>query len=163
MNKDMGASADAETGSSPTGQANLRCPAASRCDPAREARYEYRFSLRNGRERHDWCLIGDEGAINIWAEPTASAWRDERWFGGIEGHSATPLDYSGGHHEHCWLLGKECWHDGSSLQFSEQVEPFLPEPVGRSMAATVGDNLLPILRSRYRSWLCDSDNHKDDA
>jgi hypothetical protein len=36
--KPSGASANAETGSHPTGQANLRCPDAPRIDPARKGR-----------------------------------------------------------------------------------------------------------------------------
>jgi hypothetical protein len=35
-------------------------------------RFEYRFQVAsyNG-ERHDWILVGDVGAINIWAEPSS--------------------------------------------------------------------------------------------
>ena len=119
------------------------------------SRFEYRFSIGDGRERHDWIAAGKLGAINIWAEPTSSSFRDDNWFGGIECHSAQPLEYEGGHHERCWLLDAECWHDGSSLQFSEQVEGRLPLPCGEPIAAYIFEKLKPLLRSRYRTWLAE--------
>ena len=74
-----------------------------------------------------WSLANEHGGIHI------SAWRDslgyERWMGGIECHWASPPDYYEGtepHHDHCWLLGKPCWHDGSSLYFSERIADVLP-------------------------------------
>lgn len=117
-------------------------------------RLEYRFSLRDGRERHDWNLIGEAGAVNVWAEPATPGYGD-RWIGGVECHYAAAPDHAAycGHRENCWLLGKECWHDGSSLQFAEQIEPRLPEPTGKQMDAWTAEMVEPLLRNRFRLWL----------
>jgi hypothetical protein len=147
----MGAS-DKPTGlSSPTGPEEVS--ALTGFDPSR---FEYRFSVRDGHERHDWIASGGHGAINIWAEPHSTRSYGERWFGGIECHSPKPLyesDNDKPHHELCWLLLKPCWHDGSSLQFSEQVEERLPEPRGMPISGHILEQLRPLLRSRYRTWL----------
>lgn len=120
--------------------------------------FQYRFSERprsdgSISERHDWCIIGEAGAVNIWAEPDPSGakWR-ERWFGGVECHWRKPPDYYEGkppHHERCWLLGKACWHDGSSLFFSERIEPHLPDPDGKQMDGSINDLMLYHLRDWY--------------
>jgi hypothetical protein len=120
---------------------------------APQLRFEYRFYLSGERERHDWIIAGALGAINIWAEPSVTRFAGERWFGGIECHSAKRPECAGGHHEHCWLLNAECWHDGSSLQFSEEVERALPAPCGQPIDATTLEELKPLLISRYRTWL----------
>ena len=147
-----------DSGRAPSGQALVasdEAPAGLHPSGFDPSRCEYRFSISEGRERHDWIISGSLGAINIWAEPSPSSFRDERWFGGIECHSAAPLEYAGGHHERCWLLNAECWHDGSSLQFSEQVEFRLPPPCGKPIAGDMLSELTPLLRSRYRSWLAE--------
>lgn len=79
--------------------------------------------------RHIWTLVGPNGAVHVWAEPTKPEFTNrwgEAFFGGIEIHSKKRL-YGDGAPDHpdCWLLKCPCWHDGSSLQFSEQVEPTL--------------------------------------
>ena len=140
-----------------TGLGSAKAPEPDKPSPpegCHPSRYEYRFSIRDGRERHDWIAHGTLGAINIWAEPTAPTWRDEHWFGGIECHSAERQDYMSEKpsHELCWLLLKPCWHDGSSLQFSEQVEFRLPPPTGAPMSGDILTDLQPLLRSRYRTW-----------
>jgi hypothetical protein len=121
------------------------------------ARFEYRFSIKDGHERHDWIASGEFGAINIWAEPSTPGFGD-RWYGGIEGHAKSPADYQDAEkptHNLCWLLLGPCWHDGSSLQFSEEVEPRLPWPTGNAMSGDVLADLRPLLRRRYRSWLAE--------
>jgi hypothetical protein len=120
-------------------------------------RFEYRFQVAsyNG-ERHDWILVGDAGAINIWAEPSsATSFDGRRWFGGIEGHSKAPAEYQKADkpsQELCWLLLAPCWHDGSSLQFSEEVAPLLPDPSGAPLPEFICQRLMSILQHRYRSW-----------
>lgn len=118
--------------------------------------WEYRIVVRGGRENHFWGLIGNRGGIHVHAWESSSSWRDERWMGGIERHSATRRDYDSESpsHDHCWLIGKPCWHDGSSLQFSEQVAPYLPQP-GRSFEDNDHLDVLRVMISRYNSWLSD--------
>lgn len=75
--------------------------------------------------------------------------------GGIEGHSPTP--YSEGDkpsHEHCWLIDGPCWHEGSSLQFSEQIAPYLSAP-GKAFTEYDHQEVLSVMLNRYRSWLPD--------
>lgn len=105
--------------------------------------FDYRFTIRNDRERHDWSLIGDSGAINVWAQPAGdAAIFNEPWYGGVEVHHATRPDYlsEAASHDLCWLLLKPCWHDGSSLFFSERIGPFLPtptcDPIGSNVTHT---------------------------
>lgn len=79
---------------------------------------------------HTWTAVGQKGGIHIWAEPTpvGMSFRSEQYYGGIEKHSKAPM-YSFNadkpDHSECWLLKCPCWHDGSSLYFSERIEPLL--------------------------------------
>lgn len=95
-----------------------------------EATYQYHAVMRAGRVTHQWCLSSKLGGVHVhgWRTSYADAYRPE-WMGGIEVH----LPHRGEHgseqpsHEHCWLLDGPCWHDGTSLGFSEQVAPYLPD------------------------------------
>jgi hypothetical protein len=126
------------------------------------SRFEYRFSIDGENERHDWIVTGEHGAINIWAENRAGAGDYGRyWIGGIEGHAKKAADYQDAatpSQELCWLLLAPCWHDGSSLQFSELIE--LPQPTGKPMGDNVLDRLRPTLRDRYRLWLVREDEEQ---
>lgn len=115
--------------------------------------WQYRLTVRGGRDQHTWSLNGPRGGIHV-AAWESSGWRDEHWMGGIEGHSPTPREYESEKpsHEHCWLIGKPCWHDGSSLQFSEQIAPYLPAP-GKPFEDRDHLDVLHIMVSRYNSWL----------
>jgi hypothetical protein len=120
--------------------------------------WQYRIILRGGRETHTWGLTGERGGIHVDAwEASIPGWREECWQGGIEGHSPSRREYDGEKpdHEHCWLIGGPCWHDGSSLQFSEQIAPYLPEP-GRPFTENDHLDVLRIMVSRYRDWLPDA-------
>lgn len=81
--------------------------------------------------RHIWTLKGPKGAIHIWAMENSEEWVaifGDRFSGGVERHSPTPV-YSfdtAPHQEHCWLLEGPCYHDGTSLYFSENIAPMLP-------------------------------------
>lgn len=91
---------------------------------------EYRKVIRNDRvDRHCWIVRDDKGAIEIWATYSDDPLFDTNWFGGIEMHAASAPNYMDEDkcsHENCWVLnGSKCWHDGSSLQFIERVEPML--------------------------------------
>ena len=90
---------------------------------------KYEMAVRGDRPEHIWALIGEAGAIHIWARLSEFDGRHE-WLGGIEVHSAAPFEYSSAEpdHERCWLLDKPCWHDGTSLGFSERVADALPAP-----------------------------------
>ncbi|MFE8106938.1 hypothetical protein [Sphingomonas melonis] len=118
--------------------------------------FAYKVFTRGSRQEHQWSLVGERGGIHVdaWLCSGAADYRDDRWIGGIEGHSPTPRDYDSAKpsHEHCWLIQGPCWHDGSSLQFSEQIAPYLPM-TGEVMTDREHEDVLRTMRSRYHSWL----------
>lgn len=116
---------------------------------------EFGFEMLGNR--HCWWVRGPKGGAHIWAAATDEDFRQrfgEHFYGGIECHSPKPLyDYDGyssePHHEECWLLKGPCWHDGSSLQFSETIEPMMRNVKDlRSLDEFMNAELL----DRYRSW-----------
>lgn len=117
--------------------------------------WKYELVLRGKRPEHIWALIGNKGAIHIHA--SLSEWSGEySWIGGIEVHSAEQPEYRGEQpdHEHCWLLGKPCWHDGTSLGFTERVADMLPAPFepwkAHEMQPWHHGYVTGVLRSWYR-------------
>jgi len=119
--------------------------------------WAYKVSLRGGHEEHIWSLVGERGGIhvNAWlAPPIKGYYAEHRWLGGIEGHSPIPREYESEtpSHEHCWLIDGPCWHDGSSLQFSEQLAPWFPA-AGEQMTERQHVDVLREMVSRYHSWL----------
>lgn len=104
--------------------------------------------------RHMWTLVGENGGIHIWAEPTSDAFRGEQFYGGIETHSKKRVyDWDAApSHEDCWLLGCPCWHDGSSLYFSERIEPLIrnmPTPFDAAVHEFMNAILFDWYRSRF--------------
>lgn len=72
-----------------------------------------------------WCVIGDHGAVDFHClnEPGPFG-----RVGGVEYHMRRAPSYSEQttpDHEHCWLLGAPCWHDGTSLYASDVLIPLL--------------------------------------
>lgn len=117
----------------------------------------YKISIRAGREEHIWSLVGERGGIHVsgWlTAPLSGHYSEPRWIGGIEGHSPIPREYESEtpSHEHCWLLNGPCWHDGSSLQFSEQLAPWFPG-AGEQMTERQHIGVLREMVSCYHSWL----------
>lgn len=122
------------------------------------AELEYAYLPPEGEvTRHMWTLVGPSGAVHAWAEPTPDDHRNrwgESYYGGIEMHSPKRLyDWGDGKpsHDECWLLKGPCWHDGSSLQFSEQIEPFIrhaEQPFG----SHVHEYIYSLLHDRYQAW-----------
>lgn len=117
--------------------------------------YDFSETNENNRKRWTWSLVGEHGGVHIWAqfcEASESAF-GEKCYGGVEVHyRKPPYEHSEGtpHHEYCWLLEGPCWHDGSSLYFSEQLQPIIemtdrPERLTNYMNAE--------LLSWYRSHL----------
>lgn len=79
-----------------------------------------------------WSLVGSDGGVHIWAQfmPEKSLILGERLYGGVEVHyRKKPYDHMPDNpiHEKCWLLNGPCWHDGSSLYFSEKLQPLIDD------------------------------------
>ena len=85
------------------------------------------------RERFVWAVVGSHGGIHIWAQRLPKETLDSdpgfwsySFYGGVEVHSRTRGEYDDEPtHENCWLLNAPCWHDGSSLYFSDHMSPTL--------------------------------------
>lgn len=117
--------------------------------------WTYQAVIRGGHLTHLWSLANEDGGIHISA--VISEFRGGReWMGGCETHYANCPDYMDPEkpsHQHCWVLGAPCWHDGSSLYFSEHVAPMLPNPWEsdpHNMAAHHHDRVLSELRYLHR-------------
>ena len=114
----------------------------------------------DGRIRHIWAVKSDEGAVHIWAEisPAFSTY-PARWMGGCECHSPKPPEYRADakpDHEHCEFLDGPCWHDGTSLYFSENIAGSLPGPWlddPHQLQQIHHDKVMMEARHLYRQWL----------
>lgn len=119
--------------------------------------WHYKAYLRGGRVEHEWAVVDKEnGGIHVHGfhcDYGMSMGRE--WFGGIEVHRLTPPDYGDQEnpsHDHCWLLNAPCWHDGTSLGFSEQVAHCLPlegDDMGLSQHQYVTQVMLRWFRSHF--------------
>ena len=113
----------------------------------------YTFDPKAKNPRHIWSVKSPKGACHIWAveNPPNMPFYGELYYGGIEIHSPTPM-YGDAppHHEKCWLLDAPCWHDGSSLQFSEQIEPILRLELNGEFSQSVHSYILEVCFRRYQ-------------
>lgn len=120
-----------------------------------DLKYEY-IPPHDDVTRHMWTAVGEDGGVHIWAEPhTRDLGWGEKFYGGVEVHSKTRLyDFGDGKpdHDDCWLLGCPFWHDGSSLYFSERIEPMLrneAEPFGGHITGYMNAILFDWYQSRF--------------
>lgn len=123
--------------------------------------WSYRQTIRGGTLTHTWTLVGDKGGIHVdaWLSAGFGSYGPE-WVGGIECHTP-PADGQSPHHEHCWLLDGPCVHDGSSLQFREDIAPLLPNPYDhnpQTFGHHVHGYVLHNMQHRYRLWIVDADS-----
>ncbi len=91
--------------------------------------WTYQKVFRGSRWTHLWSLADKTGGIHISANVFDWSGGRKEWSGGCETHYVAAPDYMSAEkpsHEHCWVLGGPCWHDGSSLYFSENVAQMLP-------------------------------------
>lgn len=92
--------------------------------------YKFEIHKKDGKQkRFVWSLKGPSGGVHVWAQfhENPTSW-GEKCYGGCEVHYPySPYEHSGNepHHEKCWLLNGPCWHDGSSLYFSENIQPMV--------------------------------------
>ena len=92
---------------------------------------QFNFTVENEgepRKRFVWSCKGEKGGVHIWAQFTEEPICGEKCYGGIEVHYPfKPYDFAPDepHHDKCWLLDGPCWHDGSSLYFSERIQPMV--------------------------------------
>ena len=109
--------------------------------------FEYTSPITDGR--HTWSVVGPLGGVHIWAQSANADHSDpdrERFCGGIEVPSRKPTyEADTPSHDECWLIGGPCWHDGSSLYFSERLEPrirFAPQPFNAGIHEAMNNTLL---------------------
>jgi len=118
--------------------------------------YNYIPASEDNRNTDMWTVVGDRGAVHIWVvENPDSSW-GETHYGGIEVHSKKPMygcDRPPSHTD-CWLLGGDCWHDGSSLYFSERICPMLrfgKDEITNEWHSAVHSYMESVLHSWYNS------------
>lgn len=123
--------------------------------------WQYGVIIRpKGRVTHEWSLKNENGGIHVhcWiVDYPGPALGPSEWLGGIECHWAKkPPSYgdwfSSPSHEHCWLLEGPCWHDGSSLYFSERIAPLLPDPIYSKTPNAMEDRHHGYVLSELISW-----------
>lgn len=76
--------------------------------------------------RYMFAVACEVAGVHFWVEETGLESGQFRYIGGVENHYATPPDYMKNDpcsNEFCWLLGKPCWHDGSSLLAEDKYIP----------------------------------------
>lgn len=120
--------------------------------------WKYEVVIRAGRPEHIWALIDHErGAVHVHASLSEFG-GEYSWIGGIEMHYSSAPDYMNAekpHHERCWVIGKPCWHDGTSLGFSERVADLLPAPYEPWKAHAMGpyehQGVTGVMLSYYRT------------
>jgi len=89
-------------------------------------RCSYEYSQKWGKPQHVWTCIGAHGALHLHIHD-AQCDKYGRYSGGIEIHYRTPPEHMADDapsSDDCWLLKCPCWHDGSSLQATEDWIPF---------------------------------------
>lgn len=92
--------------------------------------HKYTWSKPFGSARHNWELVGPDGAVHFSA--SVSERHDPAC--GLEFHHTRAVRYrcdEAPDHLDCPLTGGPCWHDGTSLYASEHVWPVI-EPMLRS-------------------------------
>lgn len=74
-----------------------------------------------------WSVLGPDCGIHLSLKMTPF----DKWVGGIEFHRGfmVPGDRAPDH-INCWLIGRPCWHDGSSLQVEERWIPLWEANIG---------------------------------
>jgi hypothetical protein len=86
-------------------------------------RCAYKYEHRFGNPIHLWTLVGPLGGMHLTIRDGGADSKYERYSGGIEIHSRTPLRDAAPDHDECWLIHAPCWHDGSSLAVTERWIP----------------------------------------
>lgn len=121
-----------------------------------ELQYDYALWNDEGcKPRHVWSVVGEKGGVHIWASEQSAEFASrfgDRFYGGVECHWRNP-QYSGcevSQHS-CWLLKGPCYHDGSSLYFSDNIEPMLRCIEGETVSEGIHEYLKAELADWYRS------------
>jgi hypothetical protein len=93
-------------------------------------RYQYRLHWRFSKWEHSFELVGSRGGGHLHLSENTpefcQTYGTTRYSGGIEAHYRTAPDYMADtppSHDECWLIKANCWHDGSSLQVTEEFGP----------------------------------------
>lgn len=120
--------------------------------------FNYIPASEENRNTHMWTAVGENGGVHIWAAPQPQLegrYWPEKFFGGVEIHSKVRLyEFGDGKpsHDNCWLLGCPCHHDGSSLYFSERIEPLIrhePQPFADHIHEYMNAILFDWYRDRF--------------
>lgn len=115
-----------------------------------ELTYKYEPATQE-KGRHIWSVSGPGGGIHVWAshlDGDAAFW-GSNWIGGVEVHSRVPMYEGQAPHDECWLIGGKCFHDGSSLYFSENIAPMLRDQITDAITEYIHSVCLSWYRGRF--------------
>lgn len=117
---------------------------------------EYKFEILYAdtpNKRFIWSVVGPCGGIHIWGQFIEESSFGEKCYGGIEIHSNNPLygDEDEPSQKDCWLIKGPCWHDGSSLYFSENIQPLIESY--ENEPGKITDSINSELKSWYENRL----------
>jgi len=105
---------------------------------------EYRYETKIepcGFTAHYWILVGPKGGVHIHIHERMI---EEDYFGGVEIHNKTPIYAGQKPMPNCWVIGGDCYCDGSSLYARENLIPwFLSVPE---------DSYPELFRDELMSW-----------
>lgn len=108
--------------------------------------HKYTYSKPFNSPRHNWEMVGPNGAIHFHASLTPG----HPPSCGLEIHYCSPPDYMKGRapsHVDCKLTGGRCWHDGTSLYASEDLWPRF----NRYLNACDHESIFKALESEYEN------------
>jgi len=84
--------------------------------------YQYKTQTEHGSEYtiYYWILVGPKGGVHIHIHERMIK---EDYFGGVEIHSPVPLYGGQTPIKDCWVIGGDCYCDGTSLYAQENLIP----------------------------------------
>lgn len=81
------------------------------------------------RHTHNFIAVNKKlGGLHVWCNTSSLG-----LIGGVEMHYANAPEWMDdsqillSHHEHCWVIDGECYHDGSNLTFEEYWKPTIED------------------------------------
>ena len=112
--------------------------------------FEYRYFSGALGMIHEWTCVGRDGAIQFHCRKSTT----EEYHGGVEIHHRACPDYMGHSapsQSMCHILKAPCWHDGSSLQATEDFIPYWKSGASH-------EKIFEKLRCRYEDSFCNSND-----
>lgn len=88
--------------------------------------YRYTRKTPGAQAEHLWVVVTPRLSMHLFVRDCGAEVQGSRYYGGIEQHWPRPPSWATDTlptQTNCWIIGGDCWHDGSSLQASEYWIP----------------------------------------